>query len=659
MKLSQVHVILVGDDSRGIVSSIAADWERAFPQIDLVCVADGQELAQWNSTLLPADHVALGMVSSEVSNIDKAFAGVAQMPLLQDTQWILLTDRDEHTDLATLTSAGHLAAVMRAPCTLGLFLGQAYQVMVAYFLQEGLNRESIIELIGPAPKRAVQGPLLQGLGADEYDMVRELLEGVEEVIGRRPRIRIPAGVDLTRQNTSIAAVHLVLEGQVSLRRETDRGELLLHHATSGLLIGLVSLTRNEKAFFTATTTTPAQVVRLTNEQLRMVIDEKPSVAGTLAVLAIQSLTRRLIRAEDLHMENAVLAEDLEEERAHLAETLEDLKNTRAELVERTRFAMLGELSAGIAHELNNPVTALVRAAEHLGEDLDALLETAPAMAAAHTAMRRARTQAVRSTAQERELVRQIYEVVGDRALARRLVQAGVEDPAEARKLTKRRGKELPAVELGARAGSSLRSVLSASERVIELTASLKGYARPDSEDLKAIDVREGLDDVLRLTNHRLRGIEVKRYYEDVPAVLAHPAKLQQVWTNLLVNAAEAIDDEREDAVARGELPARGESEPLIHVAAECFRDQVTVTITDNGPGIPAAVLERIYEPHFTTKAGRVRYGLGMGMAISRSIVEDVGGSITVESHPGRTRMIVALPAHTVAMPASATPTRTE
>ncbi len=359
------------------------------------------------------------------------------------------------------------------------------------------------------------------------------------------------------------------------------------------------------------------------------------------------------------MENAVLAEDLEEERAHLAETLEDLKNTRAELVERTRFAMLGELSAGIAHELNNPVTALVRAAEHLGEDLDALLETAPAMAAAHTAMRRARTQAVRSTAQERELVRQIYEVVGDRALARRLVQAGVEDPAEARKLTKRRGKELPAVELGARAGSSLRSVLSASERVIELTASLKGYARPDSEDLKAVDVREGLDDVLRLTNHRLRGIEVERYYEDVPAVLAHPAKLQQVWTNLLVNAAEAIDDEREDAAARGEMPARGEGEPLIHVAVEAGDGAVTVTITDNGPGIPDSVLERIYEPHFTTKAGRVRYGLGMGMAISRSIVEDVGGSITVDSTPGRTRMIVALPAYSAPITTSATPTPAE
>ena len=92
-------------------------------------------------------------------------------------------------------------------------------------------------------------------------------------------------------------------------------------------------------------------------------------------------------------------------------------------------------------------------------------------------------------------------------------------------------------------------MLAAGERVTELTQSLKGYARPDAQEGRPVDLRANIDDVLRLTAHRLRNVEVERNYEDVPEVLGFPAKLSQVWTNLIVNAAEAIDDEAEDLTA--------------------------------------------------------------------------------------------------------------
>lgn len=643
MDITRAHVLLLGDDSAGLVSFLTTVWHRAFPHLHLHHVSSGAQMKEWVDSLTPADHILMGMVTSEVGSIDEELADVGTMPLLVDTQWLVMTDQPSHSDLYTLTSAGHLAAVMPVPCEPRLFIGQVYSVLVAYLRREGIPAPRIHDLLGEPASEAVQGMLLPGLDRDEYDVVRELLAGVERVIGPRPRILMPEGVDLTRQNTSIAAVHLVLEGQVILRRETERGELIFHHATSGVLIGLVSLTRNEEAFFTSTTTTPTRVVQLTNEQLRLVLERDPSLAGTLAVLAIKSLSRRLIRAEDLHMENAVLAEDLEEERSELQQALEDLQRTREELVERTRFAMLGELSAGIAHELNNPVTALLRAAEHLGEDLDNLLASTPAMGAAHAALQRARTAQIRSTSTERELIRTLNEALGDRHLARRLVQAGIEDPAQARRIIANPTGELEMVEQGARVGNALRSVLSASERVIELTKSLKGYARPDADETKPCDVREGLDDALRLTSHRLHGLAIERDYEELPLVRVHPAKLQQVWTNLLVNAAEAIDDERDDAEAQGRLPARGEAEPRIIVTARRDGDDIAVDITDNGPGIPPDVQLRMFEPHFTTKAGRVRYGLGMGMSISRSIVEDMGGRMLVRSTPGKTIITVTLP----------------
>lgn len=643
MELSHAHVVVVGDGSRGLVSFVTQAWTRTFPKIHLQHVTSGTELYEWAHSLAPSDQILMGIVTAEVERIDHELQDLETHPLLVDTHWIVGTDQDEHDDVSILTSAGHLAAIMPIPCGIDIFTGQAYAILVSYLRNKGYSREEILALLGEPPREAVHGLLLPGLERCERDVVKELLDGVERVIGRRPRLIIPEGVDLTRQNTSIAAVHLVLEGQVNLRRETERGELIFHHATSGLLIGLVSLTRNEEAFFTSTTTTPATVVRLTNEQLRRVIVADPSIASTLAVLAIQSLSRRLIRAEDLHMENAVLAEDLEEERQSLEQALEALKQTRAELVERTRFAMLGELSAGIAHELNNPVTALLRGAEHLDEDLSQLLSATPVLTHAHTALERARHAAVRSTAEERELIRGLYQVTHDRALARRLVQAGVESPQEAKALLAGGGRELPLIEQGARIGAALRSVISASERVIALTRSLKGYARPDSEEMRPCDVHEGLEDALRLTQHRLHGLEIKRNYGDVPHAIGHSAKLQQVWTNFLVNAAEAIEDEREDALSQGRLPARGHDEPLLEVSTWIAGHYVAVGVTDNGPGITPEVQERMFEPHFTTKAGRVRYGLGMGMSISRSIVEDAGGHIQICSVPGKTTITVYLP----------------
>ena len=482
----------------------------------------------------------------------------------------------------------------------------------------------------------------------EREVVMELLAGVERVLGQRPRLIVPEGIQLVTQGEPVGAVYLVLGGQVSLHRDSAQGEVLAHLASSGPLIGLVSLARAENAFFTGETATEATLVRLTTEQLQIVISEDPSIGATLTALAIRSLTRRLMRAEDLHLQNAMLAEDLEAQKEALAATLEDLRATRAELVERARFAMLGELSAGIAHELNNPVTALVRAAKHLHEDVDAAL-AAPATASSREAMSRALTAPPRSTSVERALMKELLPVVGDRTLARRLVRAGIQGADGARALAQIPGG-IDAYEAGARLGGSLRSVLAAGDRVIELTQSLKGYARPDAEDLKPVDVREGIDDVLRLTAHRVRGIRIDCDYEDVPLVRAHPAKLQQVWTNLIVNAAEAIEDENADLIAAAEasggvpeLPARGEAEALIRITVRPTPEGVAITVCDNGPGIDPGIVDKIMEPHFTTKAGRIRFGLGMGMSIVRSIIADHGGTLVICSHPGSTTMRISLP----------------
>ena len=643
-----IHMLVVGDDSRSIAAPVTRDLAHAFPGLCLDRVDGISDLVAYEAGLRPGDHVLMGLVTSEVPDIDELIDHAATIPVLERVQWVVVTDNAEHRDLARCMQSGALSSVLKAPWTVPLLAGQAYSTMVRYLSGCGYSQRQIRALIQDPPPFAVQGPLLEGLDRDEREVVMELLAGVERVLGQRPRLIVPEGTQLVTQGEPVGAVYLVLDGQVSLHRDSPQGEVLAHLATSGPLIGLVSLARAEDAFFTGETASEATVVRLTTEQLQIVISEDPSIGATLTALAIRSLTRRLMRAEDLHLENAMLAEDLEAQKQALAATLEDLRATRAQLVERARYAMLGELSAGIAHELNNPVTALVRAAKHLHEDVDSVLGS-PAAASSREAMSRALAAPPRSTSVERALVKEILPVVGDRTLARRLVRAGVQGAEGAAALAQIPGG-IDAYEAGARLGGSLRSVLAASDRVIELTQSLKGYARPDAEDLKAVDVREGIDDVLRLTAHRVRGIRIECDYEDVPLVRAHPAKLQQVWTNLIINAAEAIEDETADLIAAAEgaggvpeLPARGDAEALIRITVRPTPEGVSVTVCDNGPGIDPAIVDKIMEPHFTTKAGRVRFGLGMGMSIVRSIVADHGGSLVIDSHPGSTTMRISLP----------------
>lgn len=646
----RIHILVIGDDSRGFARSLASDLAESFPNVCLDRIDGAEDLRHYDATLAPDDHVVLGVITSEVADIDAALELMEGFPILEPTRWLVVTDETTHSDLWKSTTSGRLSSVLTVPWRVPLLAGQAYSAMVRHMLADGRTREQIVEILGEAPDIAVRGPLLKGLDLPEGEVVRRLLEGVEKVLGRRPRLIVPVGTDLAVQGQPVGAVHLVLDGRVSLHRDSMRGEVLAHHATSGPLIGLVSLARGESAFFTAVTTAPTRVVRLTHEQLEIALLEEPSLATPLAALAIQSLTRRLMRAEDLHLENAMLAADLEAQREALEIALEDLRRTRAELVEKARFAMLGELSAGIAHELNNPVTALARSAEHLGEDVERVLASSKTLEAARASMRAALEAPPRSTAQERELVKEFLPLVdGDRRLARRLVLAGVSDPHRARALKGASAGDLEVVESGARIGSSLRSVLAAAERVVDLTRSLKGYARPEAADLQPVDVAEGIDDVLRLTAYRMRGIEVIRDIAESPRVLGHASKLQQVWTNLLVNAAEALEDEREDVDARrraGEdcAPARGGAPATITVAVREEDGSVRVAISDNGPGVPPEIVEKIFEPHFTTKAGRVRFGLGMGMSIVRSIVADHHGTMRIESEPGRTVMSVSLPA---------------
>ncbi len=164
------------------------------------------------------------------------------------------------------------------------------------------------------------------------------------------------------------------------------------------------------------------------------------------------------------------------------------------------------------------------------------------------------------------------------------------------------------------------------ERISELVAAIKEYTFMDRDGQQEVDLHQGIDNTLLMLNHELKtGIEVVREYDEtMPKVCAYGSELNQVWTNLIDNAAQAMD-------GKGQLRIR----------TSHGNDRVQVEIIDNGPGVPDEIEDRIFEPFFTTKG--VGVGSGLGLDIVRRIVWRNGGDVRVVSQPGETRFCVKLP----------------
>ena len=165
-------------------------------------------------------------------------------------------------------------------------------------------------------------------------------------------------------------------------------------------------------------------------------------------------------------------------------------------------------------------------------------------------------------------------------------------------------------------------------RISQLVRAIKEYSWMDTAAEREIDVHAGLESTLTILKHRLRGDQVERQYDpDLPRICAHGGELNQVWTNLINNAIDAM------------LGASGEKILLIRTARQS--EDVLVEITDTGPGIPPEIRDRIFEPFFTTK--RQNEGTGLGLDVVFRIIRKHHGDIRFESRPGRTCFQVRLP----------------
>jgi signal transduction histidine kinase len=317
-----------------------------------------------------------------------------------------------------------------------------------------------------------------------------------------------------------------------------------------------------------------------------------------------------------------------------------------------RLVALGSVTAGLTHELNNPVAAVTSATARLREMLAEMRDKVGVMVrsqlpadqleaiadlAGRALEHRREAPALsplEASDREDELADWLeeHEVPGAWEIAPTLVAAGVDV-----EWLERFAEVLPPPHLAVGLSYPVRALESdalvdeitdAAGRISGLLRSAKQYTQMDRAPLQAFDIHEGLDATLTMLHHKLGDdIEVVREYDpELPSIAAYPGELNQVWTNLIDNAADAMG-------GQGKLTVR------THKLGD---DRVMVEIGDTGPGVPDEVRTRVFEPFFTTK--EVGKGTGLGLDIAwRIVVGRHGGEIRLESEPGNTRFQVVLP----------------
>jgi predicted ATPase/signal transduction histidine kinase/tRNA A-37 threonylcarbamoyl transferase component Bud32 len=349
------------------------------------------------------------------------------------------------------------------------------------------------------------------------------------------------------------------------------------------------------------------------------------------------------------IDNARLYTNLEhkvnERTQTLSQTLQELQLTQQELIQSEKMAALGQLIAGIAHEINTPLGAIGSSIQYISNFLNENLQTLPSFFRALSPAQEQQFQMVllRSlqakttlTGRERRQVRkQIERELVDRAvpnaeaIASLLLDLNLYDdldpllPAIASPDSE---SLLKMVRQLIRVHESARDITSASDRAAKIVFALKTYARYDhSGEMMTVNLADGIETVLTLYQNQIKhGVKVMRSFEPIPLVPCYTDELNQVWTNLIHNALQAM-----------------EHQGTLEINLQQVGDMAQVSITDSGSGIPLEIQPRIFDPFFTTKPPGE--GSGLGLDIVKKIIDKHQGSITFNSEPLRTTFIVSLP----------------
>lgn len=452
--------------------------------------------------------------------------------------------------------------------------------------------------------------------------LERLCQMVEEVM-------LPSGTVLFTEGSIGDKAYVIQSGEVEIIKASSNRQVLLAVRRSGDVIGEIALLESGPRMATGRTRTECRLLVIGQQQFDHLLATSPTASQVL-----------------MHT------------------VVERLRMTNSALRQSEKMAQLGTLTAGVAHELNNPAAAVKRGADQLEDAIVAFalaqtklssLGLSPEQrAVVERQGEEIRANAGKPQAQLDALTRSDSEYalegwLDDRnvpdawELAPALVNLGYDAEGLAAFAGQFDPEDLPAVVGWLSAGYGVYNLLAeigqGAGRISEIVKALKAYSYLDQAPVQAVDIHEGLDNTLLILRSKLKQINVVREYAvNLPKIQGYGSELNQVWTNLLDNAADVLT---------------GQENPTITLQTERRGDWVTVRVMDNGPGIPPEVQGRVFDAFFTTKEpGK---GTGLGLEISYNIIVNKHrGDLRLFSRPGVTCFQADLPLN---FEAAATPIR--
>ncbi len=441
-------------------------------------------------------------------------------------------------------------------------------------------------------------------------------EDLEWLASRMDELVFSAGQIFARPGDPVQYLNVILEGEIQFERPETPGSPVLI-APAGQVTGLLPFSRLTEVRGTARAVLPSRLLRLHKQYFPEMVQRMPQLAQRL-VAVMSDRIREVTRME----------------------------------TQQEKLMALGKLSAGLAHELNNPAAAARRAAQTLMEAMENVRAASLKLLqhsfseAQRVAMLQFEQEVMKQAASPAEQPSDPLEFSDrEEAVTKWLQSHSVSEPYKIASLLvdARVGpQKLDAFAATTGEGSVgyvlhriaalitvyrlLQEIDNSTRRISDLVTAIKRYSYMDQGALQEVNLQEDLENTLKIFGNRLKnGITVIRDYDpQLPRVCAYGGELNQVWTNLIDNAIDAMS-------GKGELRVRALYEP----------DCAVVEIGDNGPGIPPDVQGRVFDPFFTTK--KVGEGTGLGLDTALRIIRKHHGSIDLKSHPGDTRFRVRLP----------------
>jgi signal transduction histidine kinase len=400
-------------------------------------------------------------------------------------------------------------------------------------------------------------------------------------------------------------LYLVVSGTLAAYvKRPDKGLLKLFDSTENMFVGIYS-------FFSRTFISSATVVAETRCQVAFIEPNQIAESGDQGCGLIEQFM-------------PIVVEELLQRQQRELDFALDKENALKKLAESEKLASLGQMAAGIAHELNNAISVLQSNTNWLIKQINQYFEQRlPDAFQFYTRGvsegRKISSREVRRTTQE--LVRKQHVA---EATARKLAEMGWFEVPE--KLL----QQLEQLHYFWEIGSAFHDMKIASQHAAHVVKSVKDLATSESAEMQPVDVNQTLAEALALLTSPLRKVNVNLQLTPLPLTRTSRGALVQVWSNLIKNALESLE-------------ALPESRRTISINSFFVESTIFIEISDNGPGISPDDLPKIFQPNFTTKEKGLNFGLGLGLTIVARIINQSDGTIQVASEPGNTKFSITLP----------------